>query len=224
MPRVRTGAGAQGWSRDLLWEIRLGARTLGRAPRFALVVILTLGLGIGAATAIFSVVDTILLRPLPFRDAERLVSIVQRMPPHRPGGPPGSRGFTRHQFEQWRAATRTLSAMAATTTSIGFVRTSQGTARLWGGSVSGGTFPLLGSRAFLGRTLVESDEAQPSVVVLSFDVWRRLFQSDRGIVGKPAEFVDIDGRARLMTDRRRHAGRFRVSRRAHGLLRAVRPE
>ena len=121
------------------------------------------------------------------------------MPPHRPGGQPWSRGFTRQQFEQWRTGTRTLSTLAATTTSIGFVRTSQGTARLWGGMVSGSTFPLLGSRALLGRTLVEADDADPNVVVLSFDVWRRLFRSDPDIIGKPAEFLDIDGRARVLT-------------------------
>jgi putative ABC transport system permease protein len=192
------GGGASGWTGDVLRELRQGGRTLRRTPRFALVAILTLGLGIGAATATFSVVDTILLRPLPFREADQLVYIVQRMPPHRSGAQPWLRGFTRPQFEQWRTSTRTLSAMAASTTSIGFVRTSQGTSRLWGGMVSGGTFPLLGSRALLGRTLAEYDEAKPNVVVLSFDAWRRLFRSDPDIIGTPAEFLDNEGRARSM--------------------------
>jgi putative ABC transport system permease protein len=198
MPTDRAIPGASGWTGDFLGEVRYGARSLRRTPRFALVATLTLGLGIGAATAIVSVVDTILLRPLPFRDADRLVAIVQRVPPYRAGGQAGFRGFSRQQFEQWRRGTRTLSALAATTTSIGFVRTSQGTSRLWGGMVSGGTFPLLGSRALLGRTLAEPDEANPNVVVLSFDVWRRLFQSDPDIIGKPADFVDVEGRARSM--------------------------
>jgi predicted permease len=187
-----------GWTGDFLRELRHGARTLWQAPRFALVAILTLALGIGAATAIFSVVDAILLQPLPFRDAERLVSIVQRMPPHEPGASGWFQGFTRPQFEQWRGSTRTLSAMAATTPSIGFVRTSQGTSRLWGGMVSGGTFPLLGSPALLGRPLAEHDEANPNVVVLAFDVWRRVFQADPDIIGRPAEFLDVEGRARSM--------------------------
>src|SRR5262245_7483253 len=143
---VRTGM-------DFLRDLRHAARALRHTPRFAFAVVLSLGLGIGAATAIVSVVDTILVRPLPFQDADRLVAVVQHMPPRRPGAPPRVRGFNRHQFEQWRAATRTLSAMAATTTTIGYVRTSQGTSRLWGGMVSGSTFPLLGSRALLGRTL-----------------------------------------------------------------------
>ena len=191
-------AGASSGIGDFLRELRLAARALWRTPGFAAMVILTLGIGIGAATAIFSVVDTILLRPLPFRHADRLVSIVQRMPPHRSGAQPWVRGFSRQQFDQWRTSTRTLSAMAATTTSIGFVRTSQGTSRLWGGMVSGSAFPLLGSRALLGRTLAEYDEANPNVTVLSFDVWRRLFQADPGIIGRPAEFLDVEGRARSM--------------------------
>ena len=79
------------------------------------------------------------------------------------------------------------------------MRTSEGTARLWGGMVSGSTTPLLGSRALLGRTLVETDDSAPNVVVLSFDVWRRLSGSDPDIIGKSAEFLDIDGRARVLT-------------------------
>ena len=186
------GAG-NGWIGEALHDLRDGARSLRRSPRFALVAVLTLGLGIGAATAIFSVVDTILLRPLPFHQADRLVSVVQRTPPRRPGAPPGSRGFTRHEIEQWRAATRTLSTLAATTTSIAYLRTSQGTARLWGGMVSGNTLPLLGTPALLGRTLVDGDDARPDVVVLSHDTWRQLFQADPDIVGKPAEFLDDEG-------------------------------
>ena len=122
------------------------------------------------------------------------------MPPHRPGGQRWTRAFTRQQFEQWRTGTRTLSALAATTTSIlALCARGEGTARLWGGMVSGSTFPLLGSRALLGRTLVETDDSAPNVVVLSFDVWRRLFRSAPDIIGKPAEFLDIDGRARLLS-------------------------
>jgi putative ABC transport system permease protein len=188
------GAVDESWAGDLLRDLRHGARALRRTPRFAAVAILTLGLGIGAATAIFSVVDAILLRRLPFQDADRLVSVVQRMPPYRAGAESWVQGFSRQQFEQWRSGTRTLSAMAATTASVGFIRTSAGTSRLWGGQVSGDTFPLLGSRALLGRTLGERDEASPDVVVLSFDAWRRLFQSDPDIIGKRADFLTGEGR------------------------------
>jgi predicted permease len=199
--RMTTRGGSiavSGWIGDFLRELRQSARTLRRTPRFTLVAVLTLGLGIGLATMIFSVVDRILFRSLPFPNADRLVTLVQRMPPHRPGAQPWTRGFTRQQVESWRRTTRTLSALAATTTSVGFVRTSQGTSRLWGGMVSGGTFPLLGARALLGRPLGEGDEANPDVVVLSFDVWRRVFHADPHIIGKTAEFLDVEGRARSM--------------------------
>src|SRR5687768_15924510 len=115
MTTDRDAAGVSGWTGEFLRELRYGARTLRHTRGFALVAILTLGLGIGAATAIFSVVDAILLRPLPFHDADRLVSIVQRMLLYRSGEQPWFRGFTRQQFDQWRTSTRTLSAMAATT-------------------------------------------------------------------------------------------------------------
>ncbi len=116
-----------------------------------------------------------------------------------------------------------MSALAATTTSIAYVRTSQGTARLWGGMVSGNTFPLLGTPALLGRTLVDGDDARPDVVVLSHDAWRQLFQSDPDIVGKPAEFLDVEGTpARVMTVVGVMPADFVFPRRAHGVLRAAR--
>jgi putative ABC transport system permease protein len=187
------------WPRALLREVGDGIRSLRRSPRFALVAILTLGVGVGAATAIFSVVDAVLLRPLPFRDAGQLVSIVQHEPSDTPGGGSRERAFTRHEFEQWRASTRTLAALAATTTSIGYVRTSQGTARLWGGMVSGNAFTLLGARALWGRTLLPGDEGRPDVVVLSHDAWRLSFQADAAIVGRAVAFLDSTGRVQSMT-------------------------
>jgi putative ABC transport system permease protein len=191
--------GPEPWPRELLRELREAARSLRRSPRFALVAILTLGVGIGAATAIASVGDAILLRPLPFPDAGQLVSIVQHAPPDRPGAPERVRGFTRHELEQWRTNTRTLSAVAATTTSVAYVRTSQGTARLWGGMVSGNTFALLGAGALAGRTLLPADDGRPDVVVLSHDTWRLSFQADAAIVGQAIEFLDASGRGRAMT-------------------------
>jgi putative ABC transport system permease protein len=187
------------WPRALLREVGDGIRSLRRSPRFALVAILTLGVGVGAATAIFSVVDAVLRRPLPFRDAGQLVSIVQHEPSDTPGGGSRERAFTRHEFEQWRASTRTLAALAATTTSIGYVRTSQGTARLWGGMVSGNAFTLLGARALWGRTLLPGDEGRPDVVVLSHDAWRLSFQADAAIVGRAVAFLDSTGRVQSMT-------------------------
>jgi putative ABC transport system permease protein len=181
------------WLAEVRQDLRYAVRTLRGSPGFALVAVLTLGLGIGATTAIFSIVDTILLRPLPFRESDRLVSVVQNMPPFRPGARTYLRGFTRHEFLQWRERATTLSEMAGIATSIGMVKTSQGTARLWGGMTSDTTFSMLGARAMLGRTLVAGDEANPNVVVLSFESWRRLFQSAPDVVGRPLEFLTSRG-------------------------------
>jgi putative ABC transport system permease protein len=127
------------------------------------------------------------------------VSIVEHAPPDRSGGPSRERRFTRQEFEQWRVGTRTLSAVAATTTSIAFVRTSHGTVRLWGGMVSANTFTLLGAEAWSGRVLLPSDEARPDVVVLSHAAWRLSFQADAAIVGKSITFLDANGSARAVT-------------------------
>ena len=121
------------------------------------------------------------------------------MPPHRPGGRRWSRGFTRQQFEQWRTGTRTLSTHGGDDDVDRFRAHQPGDGAPLGRHGLGQHVPLLGSRALLGRTLVETDDAAPNVVVLSFDVWRRLFGSDPDIIGKPAEFLDIEGRARVVT-------------------------
>ncbi len=168
-------------------DVRYAVRTLRRSPGFSIVAVLTLALGIGATTAIYSVVDTILLQPLPYVDADRLVRVVENVPPRVPG-PPGQRGVTYHEFLDWRTRSRTL----ADTCAVGFaesnVRTAEGMARLWGATVSGNTFTMLGTRAMLGRTFEAADDGNPTVVVLSFDVWTRFFHSDPGIVGSTIEF------------------------------------
>ena len=178
------------WSRRLihlcrstLWDgptlaqdVRYAVRTLRRSPGFAVAAVLTLALGIGATTAIYSVVDTILLQPLPFADADGLVQIAENVPSSVPGRPPFQRGVTYQEFLEWRARSTTLADAFAVSMGENVVRTSEGTARLWGATVSANTFTVLGAGAMLGRTLVAGDDANPNVVVLSFDTWRRLFR------------------------------------------------
>ena len=169
-------------------DVRYAVRTLRRAPGFAITAVLTLALGIGATTAIYSVVDTILLQPLPFADADRLVHIAENVPSSVSGRPPFQRGTTYQEFLEWRARSTTLSDAFAVSTGENVVRTNEGTARLWGATVSANTFTVLGVGAMLGRTLVAGDDANPDVVVLSFDTWRRLFRSQPDAVGATLEF------------------------------------
>jgi predicted permease len=169
-------------------DVRYAVRTLRRSPGFALVAVLTLALGIGATTAIYSVVDTILLQPLPFADANRLVQIAENVPSSVPGRPPFRRGITYQEFLEWRARSTTLSDAFAASMGENVVRTNEGTARLWGATVSANTFTVLGASAMLGRALAAGDDANPNVVVLSFDTWRRLFHSQPDAVGATLEF------------------------------------
>jgi predicted permease len=174
---------------DLGRDVRYALRQLRRSPGFALAALLCLGIGIGATTAIYSVVDTILLQPLPFPDSDRLVRVVENFPSVAPGRPLMQRGITHREFAEWRTHARTLSdATAIIPMGQRMVRTSDGAAGLWGAMTSANMFALLGVRAMLGRTLVSSDDANPDVVVLSFDTWRQHFNADQAVVGTALEF------------------------------------
>jgi putative ABC transport system permease protein len=175
--------------KEIAHDIRYAFRTLRKSPGFATVAVLTLALGIGAATAIYSVVDTILLQPLPFPDSDRMVRVAENFPHTVPGRPLLQRGITHQEFLDWRTRSKTLSD---TTAVIGMsqrmVRTRHGAAGLWGAMVSAHTFTLLQVHALLGRTLGPGDDANPNVVVLSFDTWQRHFNADPDLVGTALEF------------------------------------
>src|SRR5687767_9980763 len=165
-------------------DLRYAIRTLRTAPTFSMIAILTLALGIGATTAIYSVVDTILLQPLPFPDSDRLVRVVENFPHVVPGRPLLQRGVTYQEFLDWRTRARTLSdATAVIPMAQRLVPTGQGMAGLWGAMTSANTFTLLRARALLGWTLGPGDDDNPDVVVLSFDTWQRHFNADPAMVG-----------------------------------------
>src|SRR5262245_58526068 len=169
------------WVDDLGRDISYAWRGLTRDPGFAAAAVVTLALGIGATTAVFSIVNTVLLRPLPYIESDRLVRIVEYLPARTAGAPPGRRtGMTWNEFSEWRARTSTLSAMAyALTPPITLMPTSEGSARLTGALVSANTIGMLGGRTLLGRTIDQRDEAASShVVVISTGAWRRYFQAD----------------------------------------------
>jgi putative ABC transport system permease protein len=175
------------WLADLRRDAGYAARGFVRNPGFAAAAVVTLALGIGATTAVFSVVNAVLLRPLPYPDSDRLIRIVERLPARSASAAPGRRtGMTWTEFSEWRARTATLSAMAyAVTPPITLMPTSEGSARLTGALVSADTCAMLGARTLLGRTLDARDDAAGSrVVVLSAGAWRRYFQADAGILGR----------------------------------------
>jgi putative ABC transport system permease protein len=165
----------------LLQDIRYGIRMLMKNPGFTIIAVLTLALGIGANTAIFSVVNAELLRPLPFRDSGRVVSVAtgnSRM--HT------SNGSTSYpDFVDWQSQNQVFEKMAAYTGATFTLTGEDHPAHLEGASVSAETFDLLGVSPELGRTFLPGeDEANHHVVIISDHLWKQLFKGDPGIIGR----------------------------------------
>ena len=173
-----------GWLIDIARDSGFAVRMLRKSPGFALTAIATLALGVGATTAISSIVETILLRPLPFADADRLVRLVENVPHVVDGRPPLQRGLSHGEFLEWRSRSATLSDAAAVTWLGGAVPTDDGMARLSGAMVTPNTFAMLGVRAAVGRTIETADAANRDVIVLTDSAWRLQFRADPAVVGK----------------------------------------
>ena len=171
----------------LLHDLRYGLRMLARNPGFTAVAVLTLALGIGANTALFSVVNSVLLDPLPFPQPEQLVSLHASKPNFERGS------ISYPNFLDWQKENRSFSAMAAFR-SIAMTFTSMGEAeRVRAEFITSDFFTLLGVRPVLGRTLLEGEDrigAAP-VVLVSEGFWQRKFGSSRDILGKT---LTLDGR------------------------------
>ena len=167
---------------SLLQDIRYSLRRLAKSPAFTLVVVLTLALGIGANTAIFSAVNAVLLRPLAFRDPERLVTIEHLYPSlggmKAPVSAPGFRDYQAraHAFESMAVETN----WAANLTGVGEP------VRIQGARVTGRFFGTLAVPALLGRGLLPGEDSagHEHVVVLSYGLWQRLFGGEPGVVGR----------------------------------------
>ncbi len=166
----------------LFQDLRFGLRMLRKNPGFSLIAVLTLALGIGANTAIFSVVNAVLLRPLPFADAERLVMIWETHPEV------PRAGASIPDFQDWRAQAHSFDEMAVHADSFrNAVLTVQGEATFVQGSlISQNLFPLLGLKPVLGRNFLPEEEQPASnrFVILSHALWRQRFGGDASIVGK----------------------------------------
>jgi putative ABC transport system permease protein len=165
-----------------LWQdLRYGARMLMKQPGFTLIAVITLALGIGANTAIFSVVNAVLLRPLPYRDSDRLVMLSTS---EDKDGALGNAGYT--TFVDWRERSRSFERMVVIRSWAGAL-TGQGEPEIIRGlRVSVDYFKLLGVSPALGRDFrVEEDRPDTRfVVVISHTLWQRRFNSDPQVVGK----------------------------------------
>jgi putative ABC transport system permease protein len=163
-------------------DIRYGARMLLKNPGFTIVAVLTLALGIGANTAIFSIVDAVLLRPLPFPEPERIFAVHQAMPEK---GIPKA-GASYPNYLDWTRQSRSfeeLTAMRSTSMAL----SGQGdAASIESAAVTGGYFGVFEQKALLGRTLQAADDLPPAdaVVVIGERLWRSRFGSDPKVLGR----------------------------------------
>jgi putative ABC transport system permease protein len=166
-----------------LWQdLRYGARLLLKKPGFTLIAVITLALGIGANTAIFSVVHAVLLQPLPYNDADRLVMLWES---HR------QRGVRQiyvspANFVEWREQNSVFTDIAAFADDRSILTGAGAPEEIVSQSATPNLFALLGAEAILGRTFTADDgmPGRPSVAVISFGLWRRRFGGDPGVIGR----------------------------------------
>ncbi|MFZ0640973.1 MAG: ABC transporter permease [Candidatus Acidiferrales bacterium] len=167
---------------DLAQDLRYGLRMLRKSPGFTAVAVLTVALGIGANTAIFSLVNGIVLRPLPYAEPQRLVSVTDSYP--------------EGAFVAMRASLKTMEVAGyADWTELNLTGRGE-PIRLYGASVSSELFSILGAKAAMGR-IFQSGEDRPgrdSVVILSYALWQSEFASDSNIIGRSVTLEGINRR------------------------------
>jgi predicted permease len=171
------------WTEELRQDLRVGWRMLLRSPAFAIVAVLTLAVGIGANTAIFSVLHSVLLRPLPYASPEELVQV---WADHRKLGRAEPEWLTPPDFTDLRDGNHTFAAMAAFQGWGPDITGNGDPESLNGLLVSGNYFSMLGAAPAVGRifTPADDDAAAAPVVILSHALWARRFGSDSSVIGK----------------------------------------
>ncbi|MEP6769640.1 MAG: ABC transporter permease [Acidobacteriota bacterium] len=175
---VRAGA----FLSSVLQDVRYGARTLARTPGFTAAAILALALGIGASTAIFSVVDAVLLRPLPYRDPDSLAVVLHR----------GRNPVSAPNFRDWQKESLSFQAMGAAEGWQPNLIGGERPERVEAVRMTSEILPFLGVRPLIGRVFAaeEQEPGKEHEVVLSHAIWQRRFGANRRIVG---ETINLDG-------------------------------
>ncbi len=184
------------WLDDARRDLRFAFRSLTRAPGFAMVAVLTLALGIGSNTAIFSVVRAVLLQPLPFKSAARLVRLYENVPAtESPNHRPWHTAFVdARTFLAVRAQSHALSHIVTYQETIVTAQGGTDAARQVLVSVSSAVLPMLGVHPLIGRGFEQADEAagRDNVLILSYGAWQRYFGGDRNVIGKSLTFSGND--------------------------------
>jgi len=186
---VRVGA----WLDLLRQDVRFGIRSLIRRPGFATVAVLTLAVGIGATTAIFSLIDSVLLKPLPFHEPDRLALVWEKRPrfnqPRIEASPPN--------YVDWQKQVEAFESLAAYSNSFVNLTGAGSPERLFAAQVTPNLFPTLGVDPFVGRWFAppEGSPGQTTFAILSYGLWQRRFGSDRGVIGQT---IQLDGQPHLV--------------------------
>jgi putative ABC transport system permease protein len=200
---------------ELMQDIRYAARGLLQRPGFTIIAVLTLAIGIGANTAIFSAVDALLLRSLPFRDPGRLMDIVQRTPFDPAQGGSGDMPWSYPKFLTFRDGQRSYSSLALDARQ-NFLLTGDSPDRIVGERVSSQFLSTLGASVALGHDFPAEVDAHPDaqkLVIISNSLWQRRFQADPNVIGQllrvdttayqvigvlPSAFRGMSGKAEIL--------------------------
>jgi len=173
----------------LVQDVRYALRMLRKSPGFTVVAVLTLALGIGANTAIFSLVRGVLLRGLPFRDATRILQIQETT------GGGGRNPVSYPNYLDWKAQGHSFEEMAAYSNAEFIVSGPDKAERIYGEEITETYFPLLGVQAALGRTFLPEENQTPmarAVAMISYGLWQRVYGSDPQTIGKRIRLNNFD--------------------------------
>ncbi|MFN0107441.1 MAG: ABC transporter permease [Blastocatellia bacterium] len=174
----------QRWEDDMMQDLRFGMRMLRKQPGFTLITVLTLALGIGATSAVFSLIQGVLLMPPPYQKPEQLVLLS----PARTNGQqtPRPPDWAAAQWQEWQKEAKSFDAIAAYRWSFNFLVSNEGSESLEGMSVTKDYFRVVGLQPVLGRTFLDSDIGPntPPVIVLGYDLWQRKFNGNPNILGQ----------------------------------------
>jgi putative ABC transport system permease protein len=166
-------------------DVRYAGRQLRKSPGFTAAAVVTLGLGIGAAAAMFGLVQGVLLSPPPYSDPDRLILIS----PSRVDRQPYTGGVTIGQWLDWRSRARALEPPALYRWTFNFLVLPDGSESLGGMVVTGDYFKVLGLTPILGRDFTSAEAGRPRVpptgIILGYELWMRRFNGDRRIIGTP---------------------------------------
>lgn len=166
-------------------DLRFGARMLRKQPGFTMVAVLTLALGIGATSAVFSLIEGVLLSPPPYREPDRLVLVESARKDKQTSENP--QGWAPLQWMSWRRETKSLEAVAAYAWTFNFLVLDEGSESLQGMPITKDYFDVMGLKPLMGRTFTELEGRPGSapVIIIGYELWQRKFHGDPNIIGKP---------------------------------------